>query len=183
MTGIEKVVFPIMDFLPSLIGIAFVVAVVGILFYITRRRIRSQFEAGHDEPEVETMHPAVKMDVTPVNDPGPHLTQEPAITSETIAAPSTPVSEVKPASKRTVKKAAADPKKESKPAKKEQKSQKAPKVTKDTKGKTAGKKSGKNPVKTEKKTVKSTKATKPADEGEVNIVVKTPAKKSSKKST
>lgn len=85
----------------TLIAVAVILVVFGIPLYMVRRRNRIQVE----EPEQEQS----SMEVTPVNDAGPQLAQEPAITSATIAVEPNPVPPVKPARKRVEKKATAAP--------------------------------------------------------------------------
>ena len=85
----------------TLIAVAVILVVFGIPLYVVRRRIRTQDEW----PEQEQP----RMEVTPVNDAGPQITQEPTITSATIAVDPNPVSPVKPARKRTEKKATVAP--------------------------------------------------------------------------
>ena len=85
----------------TLIAVAVIFVVFGIPLYVVRRRNRIQTE----EPEQEQSN----MDVTPVNDAGPQLTQEPAITSGPIAVDPNPVPPVKPTRKRVDKKATVAP--------------------------------------------------------------------------
>ena len=85
----------------TLIAVAVILVVFGIPLYVVRRRNRIQVE----EPEQE--QPSV--DVTPVNDAGPQLTQEPAITSAPIAVDPNPVPPVQPARRRVEKKATVAP--------------------------------------------------------------------------
>lgn len=85
----------------TLIAIAVILVVFGIPLYMVRRRIRIQAE----EPEQEQP----SMEVTPVNDAGPQLTQEPAITSAPIAVDLNPVPPVQPARRRAEKKATVAP--------------------------------------------------------------------------
>lgn len=85
----------------TLIAVAVILVVFGIPLYMVRRRNRIQVE----EPEQEQS----SMEVTPVNDAGPQLAQEPAITSATIAVEPNPVPPVKPARKRAEKKATVAP--------------------------------------------------------------------------
>lgn len=85
----------------TLIAVAVILVVFGIPLYVVRRRNRIQVE----EPEQEQS----SMEVTPVNDAGPQLTQEPAITSATIAVDPNPVPPVQPARKRAEKKATVAP--------------------------------------------------------------------------
>lgn len=85
----------------TLIAVAVIFVVFGIPLYVVRRRNRIQVE----EPEQE--QPSVE--ATPVNDAGPQLTQEPAITSGPIAVDPNPVPPVKPARKRVEKKATVAP--------------------------------------------------------------------------
>ena len=91
----------------TLIALAAILVVFGIPLYVVRRRNRIQVE----EPEQE--QPSVE--VTPVNDAGPQLTQEPAITSDAIAVSSNPVPlmnpvpSVKPVRKRAEKKETVAP--------------------------------------------------------------------------
>lgn len=167
MTGTTACSFT--SFLPMIVALAIAVILFGVPFYLVRRRIRSQIEQGEPATEQEPEQPTVHMEVTPVNDSEPKLTQEPAITSATIAADPNPVSPVKPARKRTAKKAATEEKKAEKPAK----AKKEKKVTKTEKKA--------KPTKTEKKS-KPAKST----SDDVKITVKDPAKptrKSTKKTT
>lgn len=85
----------------TLIAVAVILVVFGIPLYVVRRRNRIQVE----EPEQE--QPSVE--VTPVNDAGPQLTQEPAITSAPIAVDPNPVPPVQPARRRVEKKATVAP--------------------------------------------------------------------------
>ena len=91
----------------TIIALAVILVVFGIPLYVVRRRNRIQVE----EPEQE--QPSVE--VTPVNDAGPQLTQEPAITSDAIAVSSNPVPlmnpvpSVKPVRKRAEKKETVAP--------------------------------------------------------------------------
>ena len=85
----------------TLIAVAVIFVVFGIPLYVVRRRNRIQVE----EPEQE--QPSVE--ATPVNDAGPQLTQEPAITSGPIAVDPNPVPPVKPARRRVEKKATVAP--------------------------------------------------------------------------
>lgn len=85
----------------TLIAVTVILVVFGIPLYVVRRRIRIQAE----EPEQEQP----SMEVTPVNDAGPQLTQEPAITPATIAVDLNPVPPVKPARRRAEKKATVAP--------------------------------------------------------------------------
>lgn len=85
----------------TFIAVAVILVVFGIPLYVVRRRNRIQVE----EPEQE--QPSV--DVTPVNDAGPQLTQEPAITSAPIAVDPNPVPPVQPARRRVEKKATVAP--------------------------------------------------------------------------
>ena len=168
MTGTAACSFT--NFLPMIVAIAIAVILFGVPFYLVRRRIRSQIEQGEPATEQEPEQPTVQMEVTPVNDSEPKLAQEPAITSAPIAVDPNPVPPVKPARKRTAKKAATEEKKAEKPAK----SKKEKKVTK-TERKTV------KPAKTEKK-AKPAKGT----SDDVKIAVKDPAKlsrKSTKKTT
>jgi len=92
----------------TLIAVAVILVVFGIPLYVVRRRNRIQVE----EPEQE--QPSVE--ATPVNDAGPQLTQEPAITSGPIAVDPNPVPPVKPARRRVEKKATVAPVAEKKTA-------------------------------------------------------------------
>jgi len=92
----------------TLIAVAVIFVVFGIPLYVVRRRNRIQVE----EPEQE--QPSVE--ATPVNDAGPQLTQEPAITSGPIAVDPNPVPPVKPARRRVEKKATVAPVAEKKTA-------------------------------------------------------------------
>ena len=85
----------------TLIAVAVILVVFGIPLYVVRRRNRIQVE----EPEQEQP----SMEVTPVNDAGPQLTQEPAITSALIAVDTNPVPPVQPARRRVEKKATVAP--------------------------------------------------------------------------
>ena len=87
----------------TLIAVAVILVVFGIPLYVVRRRNRIQVE----EPEQEQEQPS--MEVTPVNDAGPQLTQEPSITSATIAVDPNPVPPVQPARRRAEKKATVAP--------------------------------------------------------------------------
>lgn len=87
----------------TLIAVAVIFVVFGIPLYVVRRRNRIQVE----EPEQEHEQPS--MEVTPVNDAGPQLTQEPSITSATIAVDPNPVPPVQPARRRVEKKATVAP--------------------------------------------------------------------------
>lgn len=80
----------------TLIAVAVILVVFGIPLYVVRRRNRIQ--AG--EPEQEQF----SEEATPVNDAGPQLTQEPAITSGPFAMESNPVPTVKPATRNRVEK-------------------------------------------------------------------------------
>lgn len=93
----------------TLIAVAVILVVFGIPLYVVRRRNRIQVE----EPEQEQEQPS--MEVTPVNDAGPQLTQEPSITSATIAVDPNPVPPVQPARRRVEKKATVAPVAEKKP--------------------------------------------------------------------
>ena len=156
----------------TLIALAAILVVFGIPLYVVRRRNRIQVE----EPEQE--QPSVE--VTPVNDAGPQLTQEPAITSDMITVNSAPVPvmnpvpSVNPVSKRAEKKATVAPVTEKKTARRSKPKSgnpgKAPKksltetagVTKtdpDISGDLASKLDEKK-AKSAKKTVKSAKTTK-----------------------
>ena len=156
----------------TLIALAVIFVVFGIPLYVVRRRNRIQVE----EPEQE--QPSVE--VTPVNDAGPQLTQEPAITSDMITvnpAPApvmNPVPSVNPVRKRAEKKATVAPVTEKKTARRSKPKSgnpgKAPKksltetagVTKtapDISGDLASKLDEKK-AKSAKKTVKSAKTTK-----------------------
>ena len=84
----------------TLIAVAVIFVVFGIPLYVVRRRNRIQVE----EPEQEQEQPSVE--ATPVNDAGPQLTQEPAITSGPIAVDPNPVPPVKPAVRKRVEKKA-----------------------------------------------------------------------------
>lgn len=85
----------------TLIAVAVILVVFGIPLYVVRRRIRTQDEW----PEQEQP----RMEVTPVNDAGPQITQEPTITSATIAVDPNPVPPVQPARRRVEKKATVAP--------------------------------------------------------------------------
>ena len=85
----------------TLIAVAVILVVFGIPLYVVRRRNRIQVE----EPEQE--QPSVE--ATPVNDAGPQLTQEPAITSAPVAVDPNPVPPVHPARRRVEKKATVAP--------------------------------------------------------------------------
>lgn len=156
----------------TLIALAAILVVFGIPLYVVRRRNRIQVE----EPEQE--QPSVE--VTPVNDAGPQLTQEPAITSDMITVNSAPVPvmnpvpSVNPVRKRAEKKATVAPVTEKKTARRSKPKSgnpgKAPKksltetagVTKtdpDISGDLASKLDEKK-AKSAKKTVKSAKTTK-----------------------
>lgn len=156
----------------TIIALAAILVVFGIPLYVVRRRNRIQVE----EPEQE--QPSVE--VTPVNDAGPQLTQEPAITSDMITVNSAPVPvmnpvpSVNPVRKRAEKKATVAPVTEKKTARRSKPKSgnpgKAPKksltetagVTKtdpDISGDLAPKLDEKK-TKTAKKTVKSAKTTK-----------------------
>lgn len=156
----------------TIIALAAILVVFGIPLYVVRRRNRIQVE----EPEQE--QPSVE--VTPVNDAGPQLTQEPAITSDAIAVSSNPVPlmnpvpSVKPVRKRAEKKETVAPVTEKKTARRSKPKSgnpgKAPKksltetagVTKtdpDISGDLAPKLDEKK-TKTAKKTTKSTKTVK-----------------------
>jgi len=87
----------------TLIAVAVILVVFGIPLYVVRRRNRIQVE----EPEQEQEQPS--MEVTPVNDAGLQLTQEPSITSVTIAVDPNPVPPVQPARRRVEKKATVAP--------------------------------------------------------------------------
>jgi type IV secretory pathway VirB10-like protein len=87
----------------TLIAVAVILVVFGIPLYVVRRRNRIQVE----EPEQEQEQPS--MEVTPVNDAGPQLTQEPSITSATIAVDPNPVPPVQPSRRRVEKKATVAP--------------------------------------------------------------------------
>lgn len=91
----------------TLIAVAVILVVFGIPLYVVRRRIRTQDEW----PEQEQP----RMEVTPVNDAGPQITQEPTITSATIAVDPNPVPPVQPYRKRVEKKTTVDPVTEKKP--------------------------------------------------------------------
>lgn len=73
----------------TLIAVAVIFVVFGIPLYVVRRRNRIQVE----EPEQE--QPSTE--ATPVNDAGPQLTQDPAITSGPVAVDPNPVPPVQPA--------------------------------------------------------------------------------------
>lgn len=156
----------------TLIALAVILVVFGIPLYVVRRRNRIQVE----EPEQEQ----ASVEATPVNDAGPQLTQEPAITSDTIVvnpAPAplmNPVPSVNPVRKRAEKKATVAPVTEKKTARRSKPKSgnpgKAPKksltetagVTKtapDISGDLASKLDEKK-AKSAKKTVKSAKTTK-----------------------
>lgn len=77
--------------------VAIIVALIvfGIPFFAVRRRNKIAIENSEAEPE-----PSITAEITPVNDAGPQLTQEPAITSGPIAVDPNPVPPVKPARKR-----------------------------------------------------------------------------------
>lgn len=156
----------------TLIALAVILVVFGIPLYVVRRRNRIQVE----EPEQE--QPSVE--VTPVNDAGPQLTQEPAITSDMITVNSAPVPvmnpvpSVNPVRKRAEKKVTVAPVTEKKTARRSKPKSgnpgKAPKksltetagVTKtdpDISGDLASKLDEKK-AKSAKKTVKSAKTTK-----------------------
>ncbi len=92
----------------TLIAVAVIFVVFGIPLYVVRRRNRIQVE----EPEQEQS----SVEATPVNDAGPQLTQEPAITSGPIAVDPNPVPPVKPARRRVEKKATVAPVAEKKTA-------------------------------------------------------------------
>ena len=102
------------DAIITLIALAVILVVFGIPLYMVRRRIRIQIE------ELEQEQP--NMEVTPVNDAGPQLTQEPAITSDMITVNSAPVPvmnpvpSVNPVRKRAEKKATVAPVTEKKTA-------------------------------------------------------------------
>ena len=85
----------------TIIAVAVILVVFGIPLYVVRRRNRIQVE----EPEQEQS----SAEATPVNDAGPQLTQEPAITSAPIAVDPNPVSPVQPARRRVEKKATVAP--------------------------------------------------------------------------
>lgn len=80
-----------------------ILVVFGIPLYVVRHCNRIQVE----EPEQEQEQPTVE--VTPVNDAGPQLTQEPAIASDTITVDPNPVPPVQPARRRVDKKATVAP--------------------------------------------------------------------------
>lgn len=156
----------------TLIALAAILVVFGIPLYVVRRRNRIQVE----EPEQE--QPSVE--VTPVNDAGPQLTQEPAITSDAIAVSSNPVPlmnpvlSVKPVRKRAEKKATVAPATEKKTARRSKpKSGNPGKAPKKSLTETAGAvkaapdissdlapKLDEKKTKTAKKTTKSTKTVK-----------------------
>lgn len=92
----------------TLIAVVVILVVFGIPLYVVRRRNRVQGE--DTEPMTSSM------EVTPVNDVGPQLTQEPAITSGPIAVDPNPVPPVKPARSRAEKKAKVAPVAEKKTA-------------------------------------------------------------------
>lgn len=156
----------------TLIALAVILVVFGIPLYVVHRRNRNQAEWPDQEQPVA--------EIAPVNDAGPQLTQEPAITSDTIAVNPTPapvmnpVTPVKPARKRAEKKATVAPVTEKKTARRSKPKSgnpgKAPKksltetagVTKtapDISGDLASKLDEKK-AKSAKKTVKSAKTTK-----------------------
>lgn len=89
----------------TLIAVAVILVVFGIPLYVVRRRNRIQVE----EPEQEQEQEQPSVEVTPVNDAGPQLTQEPSITSATIAVDPNPVPPVQPARRRVEKKATVAP--------------------------------------------------------------------------
>ena len=156
----------------TIIALAAILVVFGIPLYVVRRRNRIQVE----EPEQE--QPSVE--VTPVNDAGPQLTQEPAITSDAIAVSSNPVPlmnpvpSVKPVRKRAEKKATVAPVTEKKTARRSKpKSGNPGKAPKKSLTETAGAvkaapdissdlatKLDEKKAKSAKKTVKSAKTTK-----------------------
>ena len=88
------------------------VTLFGIPLLVIRRNNRIQSEDSDSEPSGVS----ATLEVTPVNDAGPQLTQEPAITSGPIAVDPNPVPPVKPAVRRRVeKKATVAPVAEKKP--------------------------------------------------------------------
>lgn len=89
----------------TLIAVAVILVVFGIPLYVVRRRNRIQVE----EPEQEQEQEQPTVESTPVNDAGPHLTQEPAITSDPIAVDPNTVPPVQPARRRVEKKATVAP--------------------------------------------------------------------------
>lgn len=158
------------DAIITLIAIAVILVVFGIPLYVVRRRNRIQVE----EPEQE--QPSVE--VTPVNDAGPQLTQEPAITSDMITVNPVPVMNpvpsVNPVRKRAEKKVTVAPVTEKKTARRSKpKSGNPGKAPKKSLTETAGAvkaapdissdlapKLDEKKAKSAKKTVKSAKTTK-----------------------
>lgn len=156
----------------TIIALAVILVVFGIPLYVVHRRNRNQIE----EPEQEQPN----MEVTPVNDAAPQLTQEPAITSDAIAVSSNPVPlmnpvpSVKPVRKRAEKKATVAPVTEKKTARRSKpKSGNPGKAPKKSLTETAGAvkatpdissdlapKLDEKKTKTAKKTTKSTKTVK-----------------------
>lgn len=158
------------DAIITLIAIAVILVVFGILLYMVRRRIRIQIE------ELEQEQP--NMEVTPANDAGPQLTQEPAITSDMITVNPVPVMNpvpsVNPVRKRAEKKVTVAPVTEKKTARRSKpKSGNPGKAPKKSLTETAGAvkaapdissdlapKLDEKKAKSAKKTVKSAKTTK-----------------------
>lgn len=90
----------------TIVAVAVILVVFGIPLYVVRRRNRIQIEDGETEPE----QVSTTMEVTPVNDSEPKLTQEPSLTAGPFAVDMTPVPPVKPATRpRTEKKATVAP--------------------------------------------------------------------------
>jgi hypothetical protein len=113
----------------------------GIPIYLVRRRISSQIKLedldAEPESEPEAEQSPAKMEVTSVHYSGPQLTQEPTITSKTIAVNINPevssVTKVKPARKRTVKKVVTEEKTDTKATKGTKVTKKETKVEKKAK--------------------------------------------------
>lgn len=90
----------------TIVAVAVILVVFGIPLYAVRRRNRIQIEDGETEPE----QVSATMEVTPVNDSEPKLTQEPSLTAGPFAVDMTPVPPVKSATRpRTEKKATVVP--------------------------------------------------------------------------
>lgn len=85
----------------TLIAVAVILVVFGIPLYVVRHRNRTRYEW----PEQEQP----RMEVTPVNDVGPQIMQEPTITSTPFAVVPNPVPPVQPAHRHVEKKATVAP--------------------------------------------------------------------------
>lgn len=89
----------------TIVAVAVILVVFGIPLYVVRRRNHIQIEDGETEPE----QVSTTMEVTPVNDSEPKLTQEPSLTAGPFAVEPNPVPPVQPTRRRVEKKATVAP--------------------------------------------------------------------------